>query len=280
MNKKKLVSLGIAAVFLALGTTGLLLYLVQHNKPTKVIHTTFGLFFVTIAIFHIVNNWGSLVSYLKGKGGAGLAREFVLVFVLALVSVVGAGLLLPPFEQIEEFGEELRKGDKPATKKISFQIIETNKDLGGTAITLQLERDKAALLPVIAVWTADSTGQFIDNLFAPSKRMVVFVGEEGNEEHAIREGEVEPKELSADVIPNWQVQSEDMVPNWSEATPNDPMLLKSFTTASGSFTVYVEISSMGKTELYKAAVSGTGSMSRLTSANGEGHMLSGFVSLD
>lgn len=280
MNKKKLVSLGIAAIFLALGTTGLLLYLVQHNKPTKVIHTTFGLFFVSVALFHIVNNWGSLVSYLKPKGGVGLTREFVLVFVLALVSVIGAGLLLPPFEQIEEFGEELRKGNRPPTKKISYQIIETNKDAGGTAISVQLERDKGALLPVIAVWTADSTGQFIDNLFAPSKMMVVIAGEEGNEEHAIREGEIEPKELTPNVIPTWQLQSKGIRSNWMDATPNDPLVLKSFTSATGRFTVYVEISSMGATELYRAEISSQETIAKLTSATGEGKMLSGFVNLD
>lgn len=278
MNNKKLVSLGIAAVFLALGTTGLLLYLVQHNKPTKVIHTTFGLFFVTVAIFHIINNWGSLVSYLKGKGGAGLAKEFVLVGVLAVVSVVGAGLLLPPFEQIEEFGEGLRKGNKAPVKKISYQIVETNQDTGGAAIKLQLDKDKSALLPVIAVWTTDSAEQFVDNIFAPSKMTVVFAGEEGHEEHAIREGEVEDKNLSKDVIPAWQATGS--ASNRAEATPNDPMIIQSFTKATGNFTVNVEVSSMGTTELYQAKIIGAGQIAVFTAVGGEGKLISGFVAFD
>lgn len=278
MNKKKLISLGIAAVFLALGTTGLLLYLVQHNKPTKVIHTTFGLFFVTVAIFHIINNWGSLVSYLKGKGGAGLAKEFLIVAVLAIGSVIGAGLLLPPFEQIEEFGEDLRKGNRPPAKKISYQVIETNQDAGGTAIKIQLDKSREALLPIIAVWTADSTSQLIDNLFAPAKMMVVFEGEEGNEEHAIREGEIEPKDLTASVIPTWQ--SKGASANWSDATPNDALILQSFTKATGVYTVFVEITSMGKTELYQAIISGPGVVQKISSVDGDGQMLSGFVQAD
>jgi len=278
MNKKKLVSLGIAAVFLALGTTGLLLYLVQHNKPTKVIHTTFGLFFVAVAIFHIINNWGSLVSYVKGKAGAGIAKELVIVAVLAAASVVGAGLLLPPFEQIEEFGEGLRKGNRPPVKKISYQIIETNQESGGAGIKLQLDKSKEALLPVIAVWTADSTGQIIDNLFAPSKMMVVFAGEEGNEEHAIREGEVEPKELSDKVIPTWQ--SKGVSSNFSEATPNESMIIQSYTKATGTYTVFIEITSMGTTELYQAAISGPGTIQKISLIGGEGKLLSGFVQAD
>lgn len=278
MNKKKLVSLGIAAVFLALGTTGLLLYLVQHNKPTKVIHTTFGLFFVTVAVFHIINNWGSLVSYLKGKGGIGLAKEFLIVAVLAIGSVIGAGFLLPPFEQIEEFGESLRKGNRPPAKKISYQVVETNQEAGGTAIKIQIDKSREALLPVIAVWTADSTGQVIDNLFAPAKMMVVFAGEEGNEEHAIREGEIEPNDLAASVIPTWQ--SKGISANWSEATPNDSMILQSFTKATDAYTIFVEITSMGKTELYQAAISGPGTIQKFSSVGGEGRMISGFVQAD
>ena len=278
MNKKKLVSLGIAAIFLALGTTGLLLYLVQHNKPTKVIHTTFGLFFVTVAIFHIINNWGSLVSYIKAKSNTGIAKEFVIVAVLALVSVVGAGLLLPPFEQIEEFGESLRKGNRPPAKKISYQIVETNSETGGTAIRIQLDKNKDVLLPVIAVWTTDSTGQIIDNIFAPSKMMVVFKGEEGNEEHAIREGEIEPKDLTKEVIPGWQ--SKGAVANWQEATPNESLIIQSFTKIAGPFTLNVEISSMGKTELYQAQISGQGMISKLSAVQGEGQMLSGIVTVD
>jgi len=255
MNKKKLVSLGIAAVFMALGTTGLLLYLVQHNKPTKVIHTTFGLFFVTVAVFHIINNWSSLVSYVKGKGVLGLNKEFFLISILAIVSVIGAGLLLPPFEQIEEFGEELRKGNRPPVKKVSFQLIETNQDLGGTPLSIQIEKNRETLLPSVAIWSIDSAGQFIDNLFAPANMLVVFTGEEGNEEHAIREGEVEPKPISDEILKTWKSQNKNSESNWKDVTPNESFILKSSTKASGSFSVMMEVSSMGKTELYRADLS-------------------------
>ena len=275
MNKKKLVSLGIAAVFLALGTTGMLLYLVQHNKPTKVIHTTFGLFFVAVAVFHIINNWSSLVSYLKGKAGAGLGREFFLVTVLALASVVGAGLMLPPFEFIEEFGEGLRGGGRRNTgERLTFNKVETNKETTGRTITLQLEKDRSVLIPVVAAWAEDSTGNFAGNVFVPAKMMVVFEGEKGNEEHAIREGEVEPKDIDAATLPAWSGKSNGAAPNWPEATPPDNLIIKSTLGVTGPFTLVVEISSLGKSELYRAAIGKDGGMVRLS---GEGSMLAGFA---
>ena len=276
MNKKKLVSFGVAAVFLALGTTGLLLYLVQHNKPTKVIHTVFGLFFVAVAIFHIINNWGSLVSYLKEKGVMRLNREFLFVLVLSAVSVVGAGLLLPPFEWIEEFGEELRSGDRPKTPKLSYNRIETNGDKDGSPIRIQIEKDRGTLIPVIGIWAEDSSGA-VENLFVPAKMLKVFEGEEGNEEHAVREGEVEPVQLSPEALAIWRSKATGASPNYEDVTPREDLMLDTKVSAKGPVTVYVEIYSLGKSEIYQASLSASGSVGRLESAGGAGTMLKGFA---
>lgn len=278
MNKKKLVSLGVAAVFLALGTTGLLLYLVQHNKPTKVIHTTFGLFFVAVAVFHIINNWSSLVSYVKGKGIAGLNREFLIVTALALFSVIGAGFMLPPFEFIEEFGEELRGGGRRGQgTRITYNQVETNSGVSGRNVTLQLEKGREVLLPVVAVWAEDSTGTYAGTIFAPAKMMVVFEGEKGNEEHAIREGEVEPRAVDATTLPAWSAKSNGASANWQEATPQDNLIIKSSIAVSGPFTLVVEISSLGKNEVYRATIGSDGGIVKLT---GEGSMLRGFAEVN
>lgn len=276
MNKKKLVSFGVAAVFLALATTGLLLYLVQHNKPTKVIHTVFGLFFVAVALFHIVNNWSSMVSYLKEKGTLKLNKEFILVFVLTAGSVVGAGLMLPPFEFIEEFGEELRSGDRPRVPKLSFNRMQTNQDIEGTALTIQVEKNRDVLIPVIGVWAEDSAGT-VENLFIPAKMMKVFAGEEGNEEHAIREGEVEPAEISDEALTTWRSKAGSSAPNYGDVTPREDLILDTKVRATGPVTVYVEIFSLGKSELYKASLSASGSVGRLQSASGDGKMLKGYA---
>jgi len=277
MNKKKIVSLGIAAVFLALGTTGLLLYLVQHNKPTKVIHTTFGLFFVGFAVFHIINNVVSLTSYMKEKGVFRLTREFMLVFTLATASVIGAGLMWPPFEMIEEFGEGLRKGGQKSVPKISFSKISTGTEGEGERITIMIEKDRAALIPVIGIWTEDSVGTRVEDLFIPSSMLQVFEGEKGNEEHAIREGEVNQIPVGDGVLPSRQSKGA-LASNFDGPTPNENLMIESFTKAPMPFTIKVEVHSLGKTEIYSAVVKDGNTMVKLQ-PEGEGKMLKVFAGL-
>lgn len=276
MNKKKLVSLGIAATFTAIGVTGLLLYLVQHNKPTKVIHTTFGVLFVFVALFHILNNWSSLTSYIRGTVFSKVNKEFLMVVAVTVVLVAGTGFLLPPFTIIEEIGEHLREGERKRTERISFSRIETNQGEQGKAIILQLQKTDAVLLPAIAVWAEDSAGNFIDNIFVPAKMLAVYEDEAGNEAHAIEEGEVEEMDLSPEALKTWRFRSIDPDANWPEATPNENLVIQSVTKAKGPFQVYVEITDIGKSELYVASVSGGGSVAALKPVEG-GLMLSGFV---
>lgn len=278
MNKKKLVSLGIAATFAAIGITGLLLYLVQHNKPTKVIHTTFGVLFVCVAVFHILNNWSSLTSYIRGTVFSKVNKEFLMVFVVTIVLVAGTGFLLPPFTIIEEIGERLREGERRRTERISFSRIETNQGESGQSIIIQLQKSDAVLLPAIAIWAEDSAGNFVDNIFVPVKMLAVYEDEAGNEAHAIEEGEVEEIDLSPEALKTWRFRSIDPDANWPEATPNENLIIKSVTKAKGPFHIYVEITDLGKSELYVATVSAAETIGSIKPVEG-GSMLSGFVQL-
>lgn len=67
MKRKNFISLSLAFIFLTLSTSGVLMYLKQKAHPVEMAHTIFGLLFVGFAIFHIVNNWGSLKLYSKDK---------------------------------------------------------------------------------------------------------------------------------------------------------------------------------------------------------------------
>src|SRR5215216_5981102 len=107
MKKKNIISLSVALAFLTLSITGLLLYLVKHNKTTTVIHVVFGLLFLVFAIFHIINNWSSLVGYTTGRPR--IKKEFLWSFAFIGAFLVGSYFLLPPFKQIEEFGSTVRR---------------------------------------------------------------------------------------------------------------------------------------------------------------------------
>ena len=278
MNKKKLVSLGIAATFAAIGITGLLLYLVQHNKPTKVIHTTFGVLFVCVAVFHILNNWGSLTSYIRGTVFSKVNKEFLMVSLVTIVLVAGTGFLLPPFTIIEEIGEHLREGERQRTERISFSRIETNQGESGQSIIIQLQKSDAVLLPAIAIWAEDSAGNFIDNIFVPVKMLAVYEDEAGNEAHAIEEGEVEEIDLSPEALKTWRFRSIDPDANWPAATPNENLIIKSVTKAKGPFQIYIEITDLGKSELYVATVGTAKTVESIKPVEG-GSMLGGFVQL-
>ena len=67
MKSKNLVSLFVAAIFLVLATTGLLIYFGQGSHIVDHTHAWFGMLFVTAAIFHIVNNWSSLEGYSRNR---------------------------------------------------------------------------------------------------------------------------------------------------------------------------------------------------------------------
>ena len=170
MKKKNLISLSVALVFATLGTTGLLLYTVQHNKATTGIHTLFGLLFVAFAILHIINNWSSLVSYMKPRTGT-IQKEFLVVLAIGVVFIVATGLRIPPFGEVEEFGEELRRGggEGRGGRPTLFAEVKTNESLQGRSLIIYVQKNRDAVLPVMTVWSEDSTGQFIDNLFVPAQ---------------------------------------------------------------------------------------------------------------
>src|SRR5882762_6472084 len=70
INARSLVSLTIAAGFLVLSGTGLLLFFVKHSNRTAAVHTLFGFVFLSVAALHIRNNFRALEGYgYKPKGG-------------------------------------------------------------------------------------------------------------------------------------------------------------------------------------------------------------------
>jgi hypothetical protein len=254
MKNKNFVSLSLSLAFLALSVTGLLLYLVKHNKETTSIHVVFGLLFLSFAVFHISNNWSSLISYAKSRTGGSLQRELLLSITVVGIFLAGTWLGIPPFSEVEELGEEIRNGDgeRKRETRVTFNEIETNQDNTGKLINLILQKDKSAVLPVIAIWVEDSTHTFVENLFVPSKTLST---EEKDIQEAIREGEMEEKLFDASLLPTWSARAKSKNPNFENATPVDNFILKTKTSALGVYSIFIEISTAGSSEIYEALVS-------------------------
>ena len=245
-----------ALAFLSLSVTGLLLYLVKHNKTTTSIHVVFGLLILVFAVLHILNNWSSLVSYTKSRSTGSIQKEFIVSFAVAGIFLVGTWTNLPPFGEIEPLGGKIRNlggGDRKREARITFNEIETNPEKSGSGLTIILQKNKEAMLPVIAVWAEDSAHTFVENLFVPAKTLSVENGEEDIQE-AIREGEVEEKKFEAALLPMWSSKTKDQKPNYEKPTPKDDFILKTKVTLRGIYSVFVEIRVNDKVEIYQANV--------------------------
>ncbi len=253
MKKKNLISLSVAFAFVSLASSGLLLYIGKKPKPVETIHVIFGLTFLGFAIFHIINNWSSIVSYSKEATGSKIKKEFLVVLTGCIIVLLGAGFMIPPFEPIAEAGKALFRGErKERVQRITFEAVTTNKDLQGTSLNIVLQVSNKIDLPVIAVWVEDSTHQFVENLFVPAKVATV----EGDEDirEAIAEGEIEMNDLTTSLLPSWNTKAKSFTPNFDKATPMESFMITTNTSAIGTYYVLVEIKGGDKTEVYEAAV--------------------------
>ena len=184
MKNKNLVSLTMAGVISVLAFTGLWLFGVSHNHLTSGIHLTFGVLFVAVSIFHIKNNWGSLKKYsaksaTEPSPSKKIPREFIWAIGIVAAFLVSAWFEIPPLGSLDAASDKLRGlwQKQPQGRKKTFAEIETNKAAEGKGITLQFEKSKSAQLPMVTVWLIDSTKQFIEAPFVPSKILSVKVGE-------------------------------------------------------------------------------------------------------
>jgi hypothetical protein len=259
MKKKNIISLSIALAFLFLSMTGLLLYFGLKPGFVTAIHVLLGLVFIGFVVFHIKNNWPSLKVYTKDRKAGGIKREFLVAAAVVSVFLLGAGFGLPPFEEIQHFGEDLTRGGGGKGgrfDKTSFDKIVTNKDKQGTTIELIIEKSNEVITPVITIWTADTAGNFIDNIFVPAKTIEVTSGE-ADKRHALFEGETETKNFTPARSPGWQAATKDTATNYAASTPTDNFFLTTKTKAGDIFQLMLEIKDNGKTELYKGMVDRT-----------------------
>ena len=255
MKKKNIISLTIALTFLSLATTGILLYFGLKPEPVTAIHVLLGILFISFAFFHIKNNWGSLKVYTRERKEAKIKKEFFVASVVVVLLLVGAGFSLPPFKQIQHFGEDLTRGERKGGffDKTSFDKIATNKDKQGNSLEFIIQKTNEAVTPVMAIWVEDTSGNFVENIFVPAKAMQLAAGEK-DVRRALFEGKVETKIFTPAMLPDWQSKTKDTSANYPDATPTDNFFLTTKTKAAGQFQIILEIKNGEKNELYTGAV--------------------------
>ena len=168
MKKKNIISLSIAFAFFVLGTSGILLYIKQKPHFVEMTHTIFGLIFVSFAIFHIVNNWGSLKNYSKDKNTGAFKKELLVAGIIGLIVLTLS--VTEVLEPVAEFGRIFapKRGPRPDAG-ISFQEKTTLDSTNGQAATFILQKTKENEAARLQVEVADSTGKVVETLFVGEK---------------------------------------------------------------------------------------------------------------
>lgn len=255
MKRKNIISLTIAFAFLSIAVTGILLYIKQKSHAAEITHTVFGLIFIGFAIFHIVNNWSSIMAYSKERKTGKFQKEFIVA--AAIFGVVLIGGVTEILEPVAEAGRIFApKRQRP--ENLSFEEIKTNQDAKGTALRVLVEKNKETEIPVVAIWVEDSTHKFVENLYVPAKEAKMPESEE-----EAREGHFDMVDFKPESLPTWQAKTTSKLPLSEKDTPHDNFVVNSKTSAKGTFYVLLEVKSKGKNEVYEAKVSG--GISKLTS---------------
>ena len=270
MKNRNLVSLSVTFGFLSIGITGILMYFGARGGITT-IHVIFGLIFVVVAIFHVVNNWNSLKLYTRDKKIGGIRKEFILVSVVLLLVLIGSAVNLGPFSAVahagEEFGREERgeREEGHFSRNNSFENVKTNEAFNGTDLQFIIQKSNEAAAPLMAIWVSDSTGRFVENLFVPSR--VNLISEKSENIHEDRfEGRLQTTDLNPELLTEWFASSGGIKPNFEGATPAGNFFLNTKTTAAKKFSVILEVNNDGVKEIYRADVDlSKGIIYRLTS---------------
>lgn len=169
--KKNITSLIVVFVFAAMAVTGLLLYIKQKSHTIEMSHTVFGLLFIVFAIFHVINNWKSIILYSTSKQSYRINKKFVLVF-LAFIVILNISFT-NIVEPIAEFGKIFAKSGGRPNQGISFVEKITNDSVQGKSVTLLVQKQANAMDASVAVDIVDSSNKVIEKLYTPDVAQAV-----------------------------------------------------------------------------------------------------------
>jgi hypothetical protein len=163
MNKK-VISLSVAFAFLTISITGVLLYLKQKSHAIEITHVVFGLLFITMAAFHIYNNWASLKNYSKPRNETKFSKEIIYIFItFAVILTLSLTSILEP---IAEFGRIFAKGKGEKDKRgISFSEKKSNQDKTGKEVVLIVQKNEKGMFAGLDIDIIDANNKVVETLY-------------------------------------------------------------------------------------------------------------------
>lgn len=155
MKSKNLVSLSVSAVFFVLSITGLLIYFGQGGYVVDHTHAWFGVLFVAAAVFHIINNWASIVGYSKNRRTGSIQKELIIPVIIVAIFAAGIGFDVPVFKKLGNAGKDLVRGGRPRGGPLAQTAVDSIANAVETAYaTAYSKGDTGALAAVMPVKTA------------------------------------------------------------------------------------------------------------------------------
>lgn len=250
MTFRKIISLGIAMSFVILLVTGILSFFSEYARQVATIHTIFGMVFAVGAFMHIGNNFRPLKKYFKG---------FLPLLILGgvLVFLSSAYFSVPPVQMLMDWGAKSKaKGGKAASSTYEFFELQMDKEL---QLSVDLMSAEHFWHPQIAIWTEDTAGNFLQNLYVTkATARGLFFG--GRSKQNFKTFDTQKEASTADyrrvnALPVWAhsrgIQYEDgmYVPTKqsplpdgiSGATPIDNFKLTTSTESNQNFIIKLEI---------------------------------------
>ena len=135
-------------------------------KAAPIVLGVIGVF--GFAIFHIVNNWGSLKNYSKDKTTGAFKKELLVASIIGLIVLTLS--VTEVLEPVAEFGRIFapKRGPRPDAG-ISFQEKTTLDSTNGVATTFILQKVKDQEAANLNIEVVDSTGKVLETLYTADK---------------------------------------------------------------------------------------------------------------
>jgi hypothetical protein len=173
-NRRAFVSLTLFMFLTVILVTSLLMFFKPHTPLVALLHTGIGFLLLTIAAWHLKNNFSSLKTYFKlSQAKSGATLNVALPIAILLSSII-LGLALTqsaPFLTLYEWGNRLRS-DVKSEEKIQFNYVRVkHAQVGaqGNKLVIDLRKGPYFRFPQYAFWLETMDGKFIQPLFVTQK---------------------------------------------------------------------------------------------------------------
>lgn len=184
-NFRRFVSLFIAFSLIIMVITGFMMYLLSFSEIVASIHTFFSFSFFIVVIFHIKNNWKSLVSYILTKREIKKSRinkELISVFIFIVVVLMGILWNIHPFNYVYNFGNKIRSQRETKDQStITYEVIKSDLQTKGASISVEVQKGAKNYWTVMAIWVEDTAGNYIKTLYVTKNIATgTFYKDDGN----------------------------------------------------------------------------------------------------